>query len=338
MSNIQMSKVRLIWLGICVLVCAMAIGANAQDSQRGAVEHFIGTMIRQTATACPLAGPADQAALDLCRAALFGDSAFRRGLAPVVLWGRPSPDGRRLRDTNLTQFAPDVLSGLYMPMFMFTGEYEIGFDPTERLYRARVPALFRNALDPGQYPYPFWHDAKKWADYQAANELTFWIDPAKVKVVIMQFSAKGKPDPKLTSAPYARPTFDGKWTWTDAGGKPQPQPALFVGLMRRTNPYLGQLDTTFRDLAGELRKGSCNECHAPDNYGGMKRLVLMQTPVHAAGEIKRIMSAVREDKMPLDDAGLYKEIDPAVKAALLKYGAAFEATLDAARDWEAKNP
>ncbi len=200
MSNIRMSKVRLIWLGICVLVCAMAIGADAQDSQRGAVEHFIGTMVRQTATACPLTSPADQAALDLCRAALFGDSSFRRGLAPVVLWGRPSPDGRRLRDTNLTQFAPDVLSGLYMPMFMFTGEYEIGFDPTERLYRARVPALFRNALDPGQYPYPFWHDAKKWADYQAANELTFWIDPAKVKVVIMQFSAKGKPDPKLTSA------------------------------------------------------------------------------------------------------------------------------------------
>ena len=44
------------------------------------------------------------------------------------------------------------------------------------------------------------------------------------------------------------------------------------------------------------------------------------------------------DKMPLDDAGLYKEIDPTVKAALLKYGAVFEATLDAARDWEARNP
>jgi DNA-binding HxlR family transcriptional regulator len=50
------------------------------------------------------------------------------------------------------------------------------------------------------------------------------------------------------------------------------------------------------------------------------------------------MRAVREDKMPLDDAGLYKEIDPAVKAALLKYGTAFESVLDAAREWEAKNP
>jgi hypothetical protein len=221
------------------------------------------------------------------------------------------------------------MSGLYMPMFMFTGEYEIGFDPTERLYRARVPALFRNALDPGQYPYPFWHDAKKWADYQAANELTFWIDPAKVKVVIMQFSARGRPDPKLTSVPYTRPTFDGKWMWMDAKGQSQPQPTLFVGLMRSTNPYLGQLDSTFRELAGELRKGSCHECHSPDNYTGMKRLVLMQTPAHAAGEIKRIMRAVREEKMPLDDAGLYKEMDPAIKATLLKQGAAFELVVDA---------
>ena len=64
----------------------------------------------------------------------------------------------------------------------------------------------------------------------------------------------------------------------------------------------------------------------------------MQTPVHAAGEIKRIMRAVRDGKMPLDDAGLYKEMDPGIKASFLKHGATFESTVDAARDWEAKNP
>ena len=69
-----------------------------------------------------------------------------------------------------------------------------------------------------------------------------------------------------------------------------------------------------------------------------KRLVLMQTPVHAAGEIKRMMRSVREDKMPLDELGLHKEMDPGVKAALLKYGAIFDALVDSARDWETKNP
>ena len=73
----------------------MGVGVDAQESQRGAVEHFIGTLIRQTATACPLSSPADQAALDRCRAALYGESAFRRGIAPVVLGDRPSPRPRQ---------------------------------------------------------------------------------------------------------------------------------------------------------------------------------------------------------------------------------------------------
>ena len=154
----------------------------------------------------------------------------------------------------------------------------------------------------------------------------------------MQFSGQGKPDPRLSSAPRVPPAFDGKWTWTDAQGVNQPRPALFVGLLRSSNPYLTRLEGAFRDLAGALRQGTCHECHSPDNYAGMKRLVLMQTPVHAAGEIKSIMQAVREEKMPLDDVGLYKEIDPGIKRTLLTYGAAFESLVDAAREWEARNP
>lgn len=331
---------KLPWIRRAVLIaaaglCPLVLDARAQEPSRGAVEQFFDALIRPTAAACPLASPADQAALDRCRTALYGDSALRRGLSPVVLWGRPSPDGKRLRDTNATQFAPDVLAGLYIPMFMFTGDYEITWNATERLYQATVPALFRNALDPGQYPYPFWHDTRKWADYQAANQLTFWIDPARPRVVFMQFSARGKPDPRLVSAPYARPAFDGNWLWTDAHGQRQPQPALFVGLVRPDNPHLPALDRTFRALAGELRRATCHECHAPDNYAGTKRLVLMQTPVHAAGEIKRILSAVREDKMPIDDMGAYRDLDPAIKATLLIYGTAFEGAVDAARAWEA---
>jgi hypothetical protein len=137
-------------------------------------------------------------------------------------------------------------------------------------------------------------------------------------------------------APHFTPTFDGNWMWTDAAGRTQPQSTLFVGLLRPDNPYLGQLDGAYRTLAGALRKGACNDCHVPQNPDRMKRLVLMQTPAHAAGEIKRIMRAVRDDKMPLDDNGLEKELDASTKAALLQHGAAFEALINAARDWEAK--
>jgi len=68
---------RTLLLGTGASALLMAVGAAAQDSQRGAVEHFIGTVIRQTATVCPLASPSDQTALDSCRRALYRDSAFR---------------------------------------------------------------------------------------------------------------------------------------------------------------------------------------------------------------------------------------------------------------------
>ena len=58
----------------------------------------------------------------------------------------------------------------------------------------------------------------------------------------------------------------------------------------------------------------------PRNRSGhtmpMRRLVLMHTPAHAAGEIARLMKAVREDRMPLDDTGIEQPLDPALKRAL----------------------
>ena len=137
---------------------------------------------------CPLSDPGDQQALDRCRSALFRDSYFKRSLARIVLWGRPSPtpDGR-LRETTLTQFGAEVLSGLYLPLFMFNGRYTVDYNTTEARYRARLESVFRNNLIPGQYPYPFWHDAKKWSDYQRANGITLWIDPYTSKIVVGQF-------------------------------------------------------------------------------------------------------------------------------------------------------
>ena len=55
-----------------------------------------------------------------------------------------------------------------------------------------------------------------------------------------------------------------------------------------------------------MRTGHCNGCHVPDNPGRMSRLVLLQTPVHAASEIKLIMRSVRDDEMPIDDLLLYR--------------------------------
>src|SRR5258705_9153390 len=94
---------------------------------------------------CPPASPSDQAAFDRCRRSLFGDSALRRSLAPRLLWGRRNQDaGAALKNTNLTQFAPDVIAGLYLSLFMYSAEHSAADVERERVYPIPVRAGFRN--------------------------------------------------------------------------------------------------------------------------------------------------------------------------------------------------
>ena len=284
---------------------------------------------------CPPASPSDQVAFDKCRRSLFGDSALRRSLAPRLLWGRRHQDaGAMLKDTNLTQFAPDVIAGLYLSLFMFSGEHTLEYVDRERMYLIRLQAGFRNRLAPGQFPYPFWHDEAKWGVYQAANLVLLWVDPKAAKIVIGQFTERGSGSAVVSTEPV-KPKFDGKWMWVDKDGRIQPQVTLFDGLFRDDNPYLSKLDGAYRTLALRMRDAQCETCHMPHNPTSMRRLVLMHTPAHAAGEIARMMKAVREDRMPLDETGVEQPLNPALKRALLDSGAEFEALVRAAKGWEA---
>ena len=51
-------------------------------------------------------------------------------------------------------------------------------------------------------------------------------------------------------------------------------------------------------------------------------------------EIHRVLKAVREKKMPLDEQGIEKTLDPQLEKVLLEKGGAFEKLVDAAREWE----
>src|SRR5882724_4222665 len=125
-------------LGLAVASAAQSV-PRADDMRR--VERLVATIAQEAATLCPLSDPGDQEALDRCRSALFKDSYLKRSLARIVLWGRPSPVPRaRLKDTTLTQFGGEVLSGLYLPLFMFNGRYRVEYDATEARYRVRLEA------------------------------------------------------------------------------------------------------------------------------------------------------------------------------------------------------
>src|SRR6478672_9033057 len=330
---------RVVTGGALLLAAFLAADAADIDDDLPDLNDQIARMAAEVALElqqiCPPASPSDQAAFDRCRHSLFGDSALRRSLALRLLWGRRHQDsGAALKDTNLTQFAPDVIAGLYLSLFMFSGEHTIEYVQRERMYLIRLQAGFRNRLPPGQFPYPFWHDEAKWGVYQAANSVLLWVDPKTAKIVIGQFTERGNDSPVVSTQPIL-PKFDGNWMWMDKEGRIQPRVTLFDGLFRQNNPYLPKLDFTYRTLALRMRDAQCDKCHVPNNPLPMRRLVLMHTPAHAAGEIARLMKAVREDRMPLDDTGAEEALEPTLKRALLESGGAFEELVKAAKDWEA---
>src|SRR5882724_8329458 len=142
-------RVSLANIAAVLMLLAVSHGSTAQtvpraeDMQR--VERLVATLAQEAATLCPLSDPGDQHALDRCRSTLFAGSYLKRCLARIVLWGRPSPvPGELLKETTLTQFGAEVLSGLYLPLFMFNGRYRVDYDPVEARYRARLEAAFRN--------------------------------------------------------------------------------------------------------------------------------------------------------------------------------------------------
>jgi hypothetical protein len=223
---------------------------------------------------------------------------------------------------------------MYLPLFMFDGTYSVSYSEPNGMYLARLGVGFRNRLQPGQFPYPFWHDANKWNTYENAKAMLFWIDPKTGKTRVVQFTQLGEGAPAVPVQPIATPAFDGKWLWTDSQGKTQPAVTLFDGLFDDENPYKQGLESTYRTLALALRESQCMQCHVPNNPKQSRKLVLLQSPAHAAAEIKRLLKQVQSDRMPVDEFGLEEALEPHLKSLLLERGREFEQYVDKAHAWE----
>jgi hypothetical protein len=323
------------------LVASFILAAGplaAQQSPDARIDGAVRAVVSQLAADCPLADAGDQAAFDRCRGKLFGESKFRQLLSPITLWGRQRDAKMPLKDTKLTQFAPDVLAGMYVPLFMFDGNYKLRFDDKEKLWLATLGVGFRNRLQPGEFPYPFWHEADKWNTYENAKSILLWIDPQTAKVRFAQFSRDGERPDMPAALKATPPQFEGQWVWTDKLGRTQPTVTLFDGLFRADNPYKEKLSASYRELATSLRDGQCFSCHVPANPNGMSRLVLLQSPAHAAAEIKRVLRDIENGTMPRDEFDMEKPLDPAIKKALLERGGEFSRLVDLAHEWERNVP
>lgn len=297
-------------------------------------------IMAELAAMCPVKPVGELVALKACRDGLFrADSAFRSNLKSYILWGRP-PGGdinATLKDFRATQFGNDVFTGVYAPLWMWDGKYDVEYVVKDKIYRITASAAFRNELDYGQYPYPFWHEAKKWTDYEDANTLAIWVDPNTTKITHLTFYKRADRPALVQLARRHTPTFDDKWMWVDDKGQQQPAPTLFVGLYSDKNPNLAKLDASYRKFALTMRDAQCDSCHVPNNPDKMKRLVLLQTPLHAASEIERVIKDIKRDRMPLDDTGIEKPLDDKMKARFLTDAEEFAVIIKAGREWEAAN-
>lgn len=323
---------------ICTLLGAAARGQPAPPAGAQAqVEALAADLAQELNRFCPPSAPQDQAAFAACKARLFEDSKLRVTLSPFTLWGRQQDPKLSLRETNLTQFGPDALTGMYVSLFMFDGRQTVTYLETEKLFRIELATAFRNRLPPGQFPYPFWHEARKWQTYEDANAMLFYVDPETMRIRFAQFSpfgtlAAGEPRQRT-----AMPAFDGKWLWTDEAGVTQPQATLFDGIFDKGNPHLRAVEASYRDFAISLRDGQCMSCHVPNNPEKMKRLVLLQTPAHAAAEIQRVIASVDRDRMPFDEFGIEKPLKGEIKGPLLERARAFAAVIAQAKAWEVEH-
>src|SRR6516225_8715339 len=140
------------------------------------VEALADKLAKQLSTLCPSAARDDVAAHAKCADGL-SDATFIPWSRDGLLFGGDQPN-LRISKRQLTHFKPSIWQFMYLSLFTFTGRQSVDEDPGEHIKVIHIEAYFRNAMPPGEYPYPFWHSADKWNAYETANELKFYLTPA----------------------------------------------------------------------------------------------------------------------------------------------------------------
>lgn len=296
-------------------------------------------LVNELASICPMEDPSDLVAFDKCREGIMNSVVVSENMDDRILWGGKKAN-KTLSETVLTEMAAPVWQSMYLSLMMFTGYSEVSFDKKENKVVLRAEARFRNQLMPGNYPYPFWHSDGKWKAYQGANEVVFFIEIEDAKVAAVVRSPRGRKNPKLDSKFVGALTNfkEDEWMWKDGKGELQPKVTLFDGLYSSKNPHLLSIESTYKSLALRMRNNNCMACHVPNNPEDAEKLLLLQTPAHAAGEIDDIIRTVRAGVMPMKFIGGKEGIeDPKEKGLFLVSAEAFKLALDNAAEWEENN-
>jgi hypothetical protein len=308
-----------------MLIVAWAGCAGGSQSDRTIAENVASALT----AACPMADPADENARALCAAQLSDDKYLASVMKTPLLWGGQKPGtSYHPEESNMNYFNPYVYRRMYLSLLMFTGESSIE-QTADGLTVLHLPMMFRNALEIGSYPYPFWHSDTKWASYQLARELLVIVQDGK------WMGAMRSANQDTTRSQVAH-TWSGQWHW-DLGGTEMPYVSLYAYLFSPDNPNVDRLDTAYRALSDGLRAQSCFMCHSPDNHAGITPLEFFNYPNQALTARNSIIARLQMNDMPpaTNDLGLATGIasDPD-RQELLGLAQEFKAAGDAALAFE----
>ncbi|MBO3457649.1 hypothetical protein G7B40_008800 [Aetokthonos hydrillicola Thurmond2011] len=294
---------------------------------------------------CPVTDPGDESARNACGEKLGQSKLLTKVMAPTFVWGRQVNvnDYDVVKNRTMTKFNPFVWRKLYASTFMFTGTFTVEqvHDWQGRLLTvAHIPYKFRNKMDIGSYPYPFWHSKIKWDTYQQSKELLVVINEGKIYGALRSLEQDLNRD-------YVSREWDGRWHWINKEGKAEPHVTLYSALFSKNNPYVEQLDTAFRELEVNSREYNCATCHHPSNPAKISPLGFMIYPNQTLTMRHKIVSVIRSDRMPpaatIGDAPHNTQyIPPGIadetkRLHLLKLAETFEQTADKALAFEGQS-
>jgi hypothetical protein len=314
------------------LALAFLLGAASGCGGDGSAQSdvTIGQTIADTlAASCPMAAPSDEDARAQCAAKLTDDPYLVSVMKNPIMWGGQTPGtSYHPEESNMNWFNTYVWRRMYLSLMMFGTGATIE-TTADGLTVVHVPVMFRNQLEMGSYPYPFWHSAKKWTSYQLATEFLVIVQNGK------WFGAM-RSATQDTTRPMVAHAWSGQWQWEVAGTQ-MPYVSLYAYLFSPSNPNVTRLDSAYRALSDGLRAQSCMMCHSPDNHAGITPLEFFNYPNQALSARNGIIARLQQNDMPpaTNDLGLQLGIaDDTDRQELIGLAQEFKAAGDAALAYE----
>lgn len=320
-------------LGVGVLALSAALAAGCTETAAPvtlADDELLAHQIADTLVAsCPMAGADDEQARAQCAANLSDNKSLGAVMQEPFLWGgQKAGTSYHPQESPMNRFNVYVWRRMYLSLLMFPGSINVE-QTADGLTVAHVAMNFRNGLEVGSYPYPFWHSKKKWDSYQQAGEILLIVQNGKWIGAMRSANLD-------TTRPEVAHTWSGQWRW-EKGAEQMPYVSLYKYLLSPQNPHADRLDGAYRALSEGLRNQSCFMCHSPDNHANMAQLEFFNFPNQALYSRNSIIADLQANVMPPpnNDLGLPNGItDDSDRQDLINLAKEFKAAGDLALSYE----